>query len=131
MPRTRQIADYMKREPFTLSPAMSVPQAIDRLLERQLSCAPVMERNVLVGVFSESDALQGALDAGYHGTEPGRVGDYMSREVHTLNILNTVLEAAELFLRHHHSTMPVLSGTRLVGQLSRHDILRAAAVSLD
>lgn len=127
MPRTLQIIDYMKREPFTLSPAMSVPQAIECLLERQLSSAPVVERDVLVGLFSESDALQGALDASYHGTEPGRVGDYMSREVHTLNASITMQEAAELFLRHHHGTMPVLNGTRLVGQLSRRDILCAAA----
>lgn len=126
MHKTMQVVEYMQHRPFTLSPATPIGEAVDCLVERRLSGAPVLENGMLVGMFSESDALKGALDAGYHRTAPGRVADYMSREVHSLMATATVQEAAERFLRHHRRQMPVLDGCRLVGQLSRRDILRAA-----
>lgn len=120
------VTEYMRRDAFTLQSAMSVQDAVEGLLQQRLSSAPVVDDGTLVGVFSESDGLKGALDAGYHGTALGRVGDYMSREVQSVMATATVQEAAELFLRHHRRSMPVISGSRLVGQVSRSDILRAA-----
>ena len=110
---------------------MGLRQAIDGLLDHKLSSAPVVEQGRLVGMFSESDGLKGALDAGYHGADPGRVADYMTRELHTLSSLATVQEAAEIFLRHHRRCLPVVSGERLIGQLNRNDILRAAMASAE
>ena len=124
MSKTMQVSEYMRRGPFTLSPGMSIRNAMDKLLEQRLSSAPVVDGGELVGVFSESDALKAALDAGYHGTDLGRVEDCMSREVHSVRDTASIQEAAELFLRHHRRAMPVIRGERLVGHLSRGDILR-------
>lgn len=128
MLRSIQIIEYMRRDPFTLSPGMSIRDAVHCLLEQRLSAAPVVNDGALVGMFSESDGLKGALDASYHGAVQGNVDDYMGREVHSLVVTATVQDAAELFLRHHRRSMPVVDGRRLVGQLSRNDILRAALV---
>lgn len=127
MLNTLQVRDYMIRDPFLLSPSMSVTDAIAVLLAQGLAGAPVMERGRLVGMFSESDGLKGALDAGYHQTGIGLVADYMSREVNRLDCHATVQEAAEMFLRNHRRCLPVMDGQRLVGQLSRCDILRAVS----
>lgn len=126
MLNSMQVIEYMRRDPFTLQSTMSVQDAVAGLLEQRLSSAPVLDDGKLVGVFSEADGLKGVLDAGYHGTALGRVDDYMNREVQSLAVTATVQEAAELFLRHHRRSMPVISGRRVVGQISRSDILRAA-----
>jgi len=110
---------------------MSVTDAIAVLLAQGLAGAPVVERGRLVGMFSESDGLKGALDAGYHQTGIGQVADYMSREVNRLDCNATVQEAAEMFLRHHRRCLPVVDGHRLVGQLSRCDILRAVSAKAE
>lgn len=125
---TLQVRDYMIVDPVLLSPSMSVGQAITILLAQGLSSAPVVDQGRLVGMFSESDGLTGVLDAGYHQTGIGMVADYMSREIHRLDCHATVQEAAEMFLRNHRRCLPVVDGQRLVGQLSRYDILRAVSV---
>jgi CBS domain-containing protein len=131
MLNTLQVRDYMILDPFWLSPSMSVTDAIAVLLAQGLAGAPVVERGRLVGMFSESDGLKGALDAGYHQTGIGQVADYMSREVNRLDCNATVQEAAEMFLRHHRRCLPVVDGHRLVGQLSRCDILRAVSAKAE
>ncbi|MGB1495859.1 CBS domain-containing protein, partial [Alloalcanivorax venustensis] len=45
----------MIRDPFLLSPSMSVTDAIAVLLAQGLAGAPVVEQGRLVGMFSESD----------------------------------------------------------------------------
>lgn len=130
MLESRRVMEFMRRDPFTLRSTMPVENAVDGLLEKHLSSAPVVDEGRLVGVFSESDGLQGALDAAYHRTALGRVVDYMSRDVQSLSAAITVQEAAELFLRHHRHVMPVTSDHRLIGQVSRGDVLRAAVALL-
>ncbi len=59
MLNTLQVRDYMIRDPFLLSPSMSVTDAIAVLLAQGLAGAPVVEQGRLVGMFSESDGLKG------------------------------------------------------------------------
>jgi CBS domain-containing protein len=79
MLKSMHVAEYMSRRLVTFSPDMSVSEAIRVLLENQISGGPVVdETGRVVGVFSESDCLKGALEASYHGTEIGSVKEYMS-----------------------------------------------------
>ncbi|ARB46010.1 transcriptional regulator [Alloalcanivorax xenomutans] len=123
--KTMKVTDYMKWGPLTLDPGVTLFDAMGLLLENRISGAPVVERGRLVGMFSESDCLRGMLEARYHGIDIGVVADYMSRELQVLPAQTTVLEAMEVFLRHHRRRLPVVENGKLVGQISRHDILRA------
>ena len=52
-------ADVMTRDVLTLSPEMSLERAAERLIERGVSGAPVVDkRGRLVGILSESDILR-------------------------------------------------------------------------
>ncbi len=120
-----RVADYMSRRLITLSPDMSVNEAIRLLLEHSISGAPVLENGALIGVFSESDCLKGAIQASYHETGIGSVAEYMTASVQTIDADHSVLEAADIFLRDRRRRLPVLEQGKLVGQISRRDILRA------
>ena len=125
MLRASPVRDCMQPDPFTLSPSLTVSEATIALITRSLSGAPVLDDDgELIGMFSEADALKAMLDADYHGIGSGCVVDYMSREVHGVPVAATVQEAAEMFLRYHRRTLPVVQGPRLVGLLSRGDVLR-------
>lgn len=126
MLKSIRVADYMTRRLITLSPSQSVNQAIRLLLDNGISGAPVVdEAGELVGIFSESDCLKGAIHSGYHGTEIGSVAEFMSVQVQTLSPEDSVLSAADIFLNQHRRRLPVLDQGKLVGQISRRDVLRA------
>ena len=126
MLKSIKVADYMTRRLVTIRPEMSVNEAIRVFLEHKISGAPVVDENgSLVGVFSESDCLKGALEASYHGTEIGPVKEYMSVDLQTVTGETSILDVAEVFLADHRRRLPVLEGWRLVGQKRRGDLLRA------
>ncbi len=126
MLKSMLVADYMSRRVITLTPDQSVHDAIRVLLENKISGAPVVgESGELKGMFSESDCLKGALEASYHGTEIGPVSEYMTFDLQTVNGQTSILDAAEIFLADHRRRLPVVDEGKLVGQISRRDLLRA------
>ena len=49
----------------------------------------------------------------------------MSAEVQTIESDTDIVEAAEIFLRKRYRRFPVVADGRLVGMISRYDVLRA------
>jgi CBS domain-containing protein len=122
------VADYMATRLVTLSPETEVNRAVSILLENDISGAPVVDgRGQLVGMISSKDCLRAALHASYHHDLGGTVADYMSREVETLPADLDIFQAAERFISRSYRRFPVLQEGRLVGQISRADLLQALA----
>lgn len=121
-----RVADYMASRLVTLQPDMTIDQAIKELLTHGISGAPVLENERLVGVFSESDCLQDIIQAGYYESNAGLVRDVMSKTIESINPDESILTAAEIFLKGKRRRLPVVDDQgHLVGQISRRDILRA------
>ncbi|MBL0935472.1 MAG: CBS domain-containing protein [Rhizobiaceae bacterium] len=119
------IADYMARGLITLPPQMEINRAMVVLVDSRISGAPVLgPSGELVGVLSKKDCLRAALNSSYHREWGGLVADYMTREVETLDSDLELVQAAERFLASPHRRFPVMSDGRLVGQISRADVLR-------
>lgn len=126
MKRTIRARDYMVRDVVTFAPDTDVMDAISVLVEHAISGAPVVDdHGNLVGLLSEKDCLKVALEAGYYGERAGPVGQYMSRKVDTIEADMPIADVARMFLDTTRRRFPVMDGTRLVGQISRRDVLRA------
>lgn len=111
---------------ITLKPDMNIHAAMKVLLENRISGAPVVDdAGALVGVLSKKDCLKVAFSATYHKEWGGSVSEYMSREVETVDAETDIVEVAERFLKGPYRRFPVMANERLVGQISRHDVLRA------
>ncbi len=124
--RSVKVRDYMNREPVTLAPDTHLFQAIDLLLTNRLSGAPVVDASgSLVGMLSESDCLRGILSGAYFEESCGTVRSLMSEVVETIDADADILKAAEHFVVRGRRRLPVTESGRLVGQLSRRDLLRA------
>lgn len=118
--------DYMTSAVATLKPDMNLLEAVQMLLERRISGAPVVdETGNLVGILSEKDCLRAALNATYYGDLGGLVADHMQREVATVSDDTAIFDVARLFIDGHFRRYPVVHGHHLVGQISRRDVLRA------
>lgn len=120
------VQDYMRADPLAFKPETDVLTAVRQLLAHHLSGAPVVDPGgVLIGFFSEKDALKAALNASYYEQPGGSVAHLMTRDVMTLSGESSMSYAIDLFLRHPFRAYPVVDGRRLIGQLSRADALRA------
>lgn len=126
MLKSIKVRDYMAANLVTLSPDMEILRAIHLLVEKRISGAPVVdEQGNMVGVLSEQDCMRVALNAGYYEEYGGHVNEYMSSKVVTVEADASILELAERFIEGKYRRFPVVENNRLVGQISRRDVLRA------
>ena len=122
----RSLRDAMSAPPFTLEPQLDVLVAMRRLVDARVSGAPVVDaRGNLVGMFTERDGLDVSLHSVYHGEPAGRVERYMSCDVRTLPASTSLLDGIEAFRHSRFRRFPVVEGSRLVGLISRRDLIRA------
>jgi len=120
------VADYMARDLVTLLPDMEINRAMNVLLDRGISGAPVVDaQGWLVGVLSKNDCLKAALEASYYRQWGGMVDKYMAKDVKTLDAGMDIIEATRAFVDSSFRRFPVLEDGKLVGQISRADALRA------
>lgn len=123
MPTAR---DVMTTELVVLSPEMSVHEAMKLFLANRISGAPVVgPHGALVGILTERDCLQVIYRASYFKDPGGTVADHMVRDVVTVDADETVMGVIERFLASPYRRFPVVDGNRLVGLVSRREILRS------
>ena len=125
-PRSCIVRDYMTPHPVTFRPDMGVLDAVHELVKHRIAGAPVVNNHgEIVGMLSEYDCLKVALDAGYYGDAGGPVSEYMSPSVETVDADMNIVDLADKFLKTKYRRFPVMTENRLVGQISRRDVLRA------
>ena len=126
MPRSMLVKDHMATKVVTLHPEMEILRAAHVLISCDISGAPVLDQHGrLIGVLTERDCMRVALHAGYHGEPGGLVRDYMTPDPVAVSPDDTILELAERFINARFRRYPVLDGGRLVGVISRRDVMRA------
>lgn len=124
MLETKTARDCMSDVVISFRPEMDVLEALRVLVELDISGAPVLDRlGNLVGMLTERDCMKIALAAGYHGEAGGQVSEFMCTDLETVDEDTTMIEVAERFVDYPHRCLPVLKDGRLVGMLSRRDLL--------
>ena len=112
-----------------LRPGMLLGEAIRELLKHRISGAPVVsEDGRLLGMFSEFDCIRVLAEAEFHeefALQQRTVGDLMTTDPYTIEPDFDLFHIAGAFFTHRVRRLPVLEGGRLVGQVSRRDVLRA------
>lgn len=133
MPANPVIArDIMSRKLVTLTPDADVFEAIDTLLRHNISGAPVVDAHgSYVGVFSEHSSISLLVAAAYDGAPTNQIDSFIDRDAETISPDTDLLTIAQAFLARQTRRLPVLEGGRLVGIVSRRDLLRAASRLLD
>lgn len=126
--QTATVKDYMSGKLVKFTPDTDVLDAIHELLLHRIAGAPVVDdHGNLVGMLSEFDCMKVVLTSGYHDEPGGPVSEYMVTEVQTVDAGTSIMDMAELFMTSGYRRYPVIKDNRLVGQISRRDVLRALA----
>ncbi len=128
--RYAPVTAFMTVDLITFYENQSILEAINCILHKKISGAPVLnEQGELTGIISEKDCLRVLIDDGYYNTplNDRLVKEYMSHEVYTLSMHTDIIGAAKAFINSSFRRYPVVDdNNRLVGQVSRKDILKAA-----
>lgn len=118
--------DLMATNLLTFTPDQDIHDAIDQLLRRRVSGGPVLEDGRLVGILSEKDCLKVLAAEAYDGLPEGRVADFMTKPVESVLPDTSVYDIVGRFLHMPYRRLPVIDEQgRLLGQISRRDVLRA------
>ncbi len=121
-----QVRDYMTTKLVTFSPDMEVMQAVHTLVENGISGAPVLDyHGKLVGMLSQRDCLSIALMAAQDSCIAGPVAQFMSTNPVTVEPDANLTQLATMFTTAPFRRYPVLDHGKVVGQISRSDVLRA------
>ena len=147
------VADIMDRDPVAVRPEDSVERVIAVLKEHELPGVPVVnEGGRCVGIITENDLVLTGEDADLHlphyvqlfgglvFLEPLRrfesrlrkavaatARDMMTEDPVTIDASASVRDAARLIADTHHNRLPVTEHGRLVGVVTRVDVLQALA----
>src|SRR5829696_9133205 len=113
----------METDIVTSRPNVSIEAAIDTLLSEEISGLPVTDDDGrLVGVISEFALLAVAYD---RRVKNHTVSQHMTRDVISVDIDDPISRIADLCIVHRVRRVPVMKDGRLVGIISRRDVLRA------
>jgi CBS domain-containing protein len=141
--------DVMTRDVLTVEPDVDVGEAIKVLAEHDISALPVVDSaGNLVGILSEADLLgraegnghrhtwwvealtpAGKLAAEFVKTHGRKVSEVMSREVISAGEDTPVSEIAALLERHRIKRVPIVADGKVVGVVSRSNLIQALASS--
>ena len=120
------IKEFMAKQLITFQSDTPIETAMESFLENKISGAPVLDdQGKLVGVLSEKDCMRTLFESSYYNNLGGFVREYMSTDLKTINIHDTLSNVADEFIKSRFRRFHVMEGNKLVGQISRRDILRA------
>jgi acetoin utilization protein AcuB len=128
-----RVQDMMTKTPVTVTSETSVHTARTLMQQRKIRHLPVLEHGRLVGIISDrllrtvlpSPATSLSVWEVNYLLDRLTVGEVMTRFVMTVTPETLVSEAAGRMLGQKIGALPVVEDGRLVGILTRTDILRA------
>lgn len=143
------VKDVMTATVISVHPADAIKDAAQLLVDRQISGVPVVDaEGVVVGVVSEADflikelgpdstrgarrllrAVSDTAHAVQHKHAARTVGELMTAPAVTIGSRRPISEAARLMTVKRVNRLPVVDDGRLVGIVTRADLVRAFARS--
>jgi CBS-domain-containing membrane protein len=140
--------DVMTREIVSISPDASVMEAVRLMLQHKISGLPVVDASGnLQGVVTEGDFLRrvetgterkrsrfvefllgpGRLATDYAHASGRKVDEVMTPDVRTVTEDEPLEKVVHLMERHRIKRVPVVRGTKVVGIVTRANLMRAVA----
>lgn len=114
--------NVMTTQVVSAKPKASLDDVFALLLRHHVSGLPVVDdEGFLLGVITEYDLLSLLCDTSF---DSGIVSDFLTKDVVTVNENEALSDIAELFMSHSIRRIPVLRDGKIVGIISRRDLIR-------
>ena len=115
--------DIMVTDVITVTTDTPIYEAMRLLAMKGISGLPVIDNNMnLTGIISEKDVLHILVDGDIKTKQT--VSDYMNRKVASFGQEDDVLDICDFFIKSTFRRVPIVTDGKLVGIISRHDIIK-------
>ena len=123
-----EISDIMSTNVVTVSPDTTILEATNILVKHNITGLPVVDKkNRLLGIVSEKDLLRltyGLKTRSYASNDsPKTVQEVMTKEIVTFDEDDSLSDIIKCLMENNFRRVPILSGDKLVGIISRKDLL--------
>ena len=125
-------SDLMTSNPQTIAAEMTLDEVVQFLLKHRLSNAPVVRHDssgqpILVGFLSEGDCLEHMSNEMFYGNPSPRQTAQTMMKKHPVCVApdTDVFTIASVFISHRVRHLPVTKSEKLVGIVSRFDVLKS------
>ncbi|ACH65851.1 MULTISPECIES: CBS domain-containing protein [Aliivibrio] len=127
----KKVKQYMSVRPLYLTADMSLAAALDQFITSQHIGGPVVnEQREVIGFISEQDLIKSLLGVSYHCQDTHVVADVMKTEVLTVTPDDAIVDLAQTMTENKPKIYPVVEGGKLVGIITRRNVLQAISESI-
>jgi len=119
------VAEYMTSDPVVVSTQEPVDRLSMTMRRLGIHQAPVVDEvGRLVGIVSDRD-VRSAIGYGDRNRELAlKAEDVMTTDVVTVSPGTELIQAVDILRRRRFGALPVVEGEKVVGIISKHDLLR-------
>jgi CBS domain-containing protein len=123
------IRDIMSKIVVSIRPDATLIDAVKVLTKHHLSGAPVVSADgKVVGFISEPNLMDVLFD---EESRTRKVSEYMSSEVQVVHVSDSIATAATMFAMYGFRRLPVVDEGRLIGVVTRRDLLAHSLISTE
>tara|TARA_B110000003_G_scaffold54124_1_gene53970 strand:+ start:923 stop:1387 length:465 start_codon:yes stop_codon:yes gene_type:complete len=123
------VRDIMSKSLVLFRPKQTIHDVMKSFIKYRISGGPVVDKyGELMGIISEADCMKEISESRYFNMPilDKTVYHFMTKDVETIDASTSIFDAASLFSKTNRRRFPVIDKKRLVGQVSRKDIVIAA-----
>jgi len=144
-----KVSDIMSTDPLTVAPDLTVTEAARLMVDNRIGALPVLESGKLIGIVTEGDLIMqdvklefptylhlidgfilyppatARFESELKKAVAADVRAVMTVDPITVQAGASVEDAATLLVEREVSRLPVLDGDKLVGVVSKSDIVRS------
>ncbi|HEY3393586.1 MAG TPA: CBS domain-containing protein [Lacipirellulaceae bacterium] len=120
----RVVRDIMNKRVVGIRPDVTLAEAIHILTQQHIGGAPVVTaEGAVVGIISELAMIDVVFDS---DAKNALVKEYMTAQVHTVHPDDPLSRPAQLFALYSFRRLPVVEDGKLVGIVTRRDLMNYA-----
>lgn len=112
------------RDVYAVHPGTTVIETLKYLAEKDIGALVVLKNDGIAGIISERDFVRSIAETGKCLLE-STVSDYMTEEVFTIELDQSLSDCMKLMTDKHIRHVPVVEKGKLVGVISIGDVVRA------
>ncbi|OXX25474.1 CBS domain-containing protein [Vibrio sp. V08_P9A1T1] len=125
------VKDYMTLQAITFKPDMPMTAALEKVMRSEHLGGPVInDQEQVIGFLSEQDLLDKLVKVSYFCEDTHLVRDCMHPEVLSVSSDTSIIELADMMKVGKPKVYPVIDQGKLVGIITRRDVLRALGKNL-